>query len=1104
MDWKNLQYGDTVDLVLKILVASPNKLWCSTVNHPVKNVVLLGDFGSDLMGSIVTLVSGKVVDLQNPVKIEVGVSSGFFQLGACCDSSLGQIVELCSGAGFFSSVGKELGLKVLVGVDQNPRWRSLFMSLHDQSTFVNGTCGDPTLTSRLFGLGAAHSILIAGVSCQPHSVGGDARGFQDPRALCLPAVLKTSWLLQCPVTILECVPGVLKDRDFQGLLRDLGQSTGAVLTQSVLRLSDAWCAFRDRWFGILAAPCFGEIQIPAMPFREGFQKVHQVMPSLFPMVPKEFEQIHLTLYELSKFYTFAHGGIESHFLHGDMKLPTALHSAANQLYPCRCGCRRPFTLDRLKARGLYGVLVPLGVQICHDNQMMQDCRYLHPCEMILLNGGIVDFDIGEDLRLTISAIGQAVSPLQGIWVLSHVLQKVQCFLGVTPISPLECFDQYTAKILQSRDKLWGLSTVPTASLSCQQDVEMIDDVEDSRLSFRVSAASTVGDFQQSHHQFTGRHVSSLQVFSGTVSLGVEEHLIGNSNLHFGFFPEPTGCIEEQTLPCPCVEWSPAPDQNSVSPTVPFTVAEATSGDKDGPAFDAITQLSAQDLLGLIQPHVQSLDAVKALLNQTIPKASRCSVLDRQTSLWADDEIRFFLQQQEVHFSDQSVIMWDPLVLSNAVRFGDFTVVKSLATALLSPSTVITAVLVETHWYPIVWKWCDEDLAAYTCGHAFDRSLAVNRIHQVVSEVLQCPCRPVAFHSLGFAVDECCGAMVIAFCDFCLSGENLPSTHSELVSVHHWYRGKFIAGLGQESPRPWIWGSGEGQWRVRLSALLVEHGVAQAEIESRLSHLISVLGESSLIKIMNATSPWRELKWAANRCTPLLQIVKPSELQTIIDQRVAEGKPIGNKSQKKQGKGGGKGSVVKTVDPASLRIELGLFTCGDGQQLAQLSLAHITPAASGVVLCTASEAFPYLKGCRQISAGGIAMIVLDAVEPLKQTTLVSQKVRFPALCTSNQEPLLVEGYLYQLGALPVTRSDCTNRVELTTVPTCVTKLLLFRDQVQCDWAEVVAHPMKQVFELLPLLKPCQDSECDGSCESWHASPNFPFQEPILELWGRYSG
>ena len=108
VDWKNLQYGDTVDLVLKILVASPNKLWCSTVNHPVKNVVLLGDFGSDLKGSMVTLVSGKVVDLQHPVKIEVGVSSGFFQLGTCCDSSLGQIVELCCGAGFFSSVGKEI------------------------------------------------------------------------------------------------------------------------------------------------------------------------------------------------------------------------------------------------------------------------------------------------------------------------------------------------------------------------------------------------------------------------------------------------------------------------------------------------------------------------------------------------------------------------------------------------------------------------------------------------------------------------------------------------------------------------------------------------------------------------------------------------------------------------------------------------------------------------------------------------------------------------------------------------------------------------------------------------------------------------------------
>ena len=105
VDWKNLQFGDSVDLVLKVLVAGSNKLWCSTVNLPSRNLVLMGDFNPPAIGSMVTLISGKVVDLQEPIKIEVGASSSLFPLTACGESSLGQVVELCSGAGFFSSVG---------------------------------------------------------------------------------------------------------------------------------------------------------------------------------------------------------------------------------------------------------------------------------------------------------------------------------------------------------------------------------------------------------------------------------------------------------------------------------------------------------------------------------------------------------------------------------------------------------------------------------------------------------------------------------------------------------------------------------------------------------------------------------------------------------------------------------------------------------------------------------------------------------------------------------------------------------------------------------------------------------------------------------------
>ncbi len=1074
VNWDKLQYGDAIDVVVKVLVAGPNKIWGSTVDVPSKNLVLFGNFDPITMGSTIAVLAGKVVDLKHPYKVEIGESSRVISLGVCDEKQLGTITDLCCGAGFFSSVAADLGLKVSCGVDQNGVWKSLFMSLHHDSQFMCGTCGDSDLVSRLYGLGAAHSILVAGVSCQPHSVGGDALGFLDPRALCLPAVLRTAWLLQCPITVLECVPGVLKDLDFQNHLRLFCQSTGAVLSQSVLKLSDSWCAFRERWFGIITAPCFGEISVPSMPYRECFQTIQQVLPSLFQMPMDDFEQLHLSLYELSKFYAFAHGGIQSRFLQGNKKLPTVLHSAANQLYPCRCGCRRPFTLERLQARGLYGTLIPLEKQILHECQLMQDCRYLHPFEMMVLNGCAIEGGCGGDLRLALSAIGQAVSPLQSVWVLSHVVGRVQAFLGVVPTSPIESFDRYIAKILASRDRIWGSVALPLPDLDCTNVVIMQDEIESSEVCLKVGKGSTVHDFQLSHHELTGRSILSLQVFCGSEFLPEESLLMGRVGLRFGFFPDPT---------------------------VPFAVEESNSESNLEPVFDATARLSAHGLVALLQPHLCTNAAVEALLTQCIPKASRCSVLDNQEGLWADDEVRFFLRQFAAGYKEKKVVMWDPLLISSVLRFGDFEVIKTLAASLSPEATVVTSILVEQHWYPLVWQWSGGNLKASTCGHSFGRSFAVSKLHQLLCEALNCECSAVVFHALGFPLDDFCGAMAIAFCDHLLSGDKFPASLAELISFHHWYRGKFVAGLQEFPPRPWIWGWGESEKHPRLKLLLQEHGVEVDALDERVAQVVTNIGEGAVAKIMNASSPWRELKWAANRCTPILQLVRPSELQKALDSRIAQGKPTGNKAQKKVGKGSGKGASSKSIDPASLRIETGLFVCGDGNALRQLSLAQITPAASGVVLCNANDAFPYLKGGRQISAGGVAIIVLDVVEPLKQTTLAAQKVRFPVLCSSNHEPLLTEGFLYQLGALPVTRADSANRVELTTVATCVTKLLLFRDQVPCDWEDVVAHPLKQVFQLLPPLQPCHDNECDGSCESWHPSVNFPIREPILELWGK---
>ena len=189
-------------------------------------------------------------------------------------------------------------------------------------------------------------------------------------------------------------------------------------------------------------------------------------------------------------------------------------------------------------------------------------------------------------------------------------------------------------------------------------------------------------------------------------------------------------------------------------------------------------------------------------------------------------------------------------------------------------------------------------------------------------------------------------------------------------------------------RPWTWGRGDQPWKRQLMDLLATHGVPQDSTQERASMIIEKLGEMHVIQAMKNKAPWKELKWLATNRVPMIQLIKPSELEEVIRKRVAENKPVGNRQQKK-GKGKGKGkstaSNPKMIDPSVLRLETGVFVCNDFD-LQQITMEQIGPAASGVALCRQEEAEPFLRSGRQISSGALAIIVVDAVLQPPTTSL----------------------------------------------------------------------------------------------------------------------
>ena len=360
-----------------------------------------------------------------------------------------------------------------------------------------------------------------------------------------------------------------------------------------------------------------------------------------------------------------------------------------------------------------------------------------------------------------------------------------------------------------------------------------------------------------------------------------------------------------------------------------------------------------------------------------------------------------------------------------------------------------------------------------------------------------------YTTLPFVVNDHCGALVVAFMHHLVFGSDLPTTPEELSQTHHKLRQAFQCQIPLLAMKPWLWGKGSDEWKGRLGAILQEHGVASTEIEARIQFLCDKLGAKEINQAMTSPQPWRELKWIANQKVPMVQLIRPSELQAVLDQKVKEGKQIGSRSQKLKSKGKGKGNTsIQELDPQKLRLEPGVFACGTANTpLSQIELSQVGSLANGIILCNASMATPYLKAGRQISTGGLALVVISSAESLPATSLIAEKVRIPVLCAINSEPLLVDGHLFQLGALPVRRHLQDDRFKLVSISSGVVKMTIYKDQVDAPWNDVIQHPLKYIFAKIPILRACHDDECGGNCENWHGTSLCQVKEPVLEVWGR---
>ena len=182
------------------------------------------------------------------------------------------------------------------------------------------------------------SALFMGFPCQPHSYQGRQLGSGDPRAQVLWHGLHIAFMLQTKTMILECTLAAGENRDIQRDLQALADAMGWVIHTAQLDLVEVWPCRRARWWALLMPKHWDSIGLPHWDFHSPFDHVGSIFTDWGVWSEEDEVSLKLTPYELQMYHDPKYG-TDSRCL--DLKdiAATILHSYANALAQCPCGCR---------------------------------------------------------------------------------------------------------------------------------------------------------------------------------------------------------------------------------------------------------------------------------------------------------------------------------------------------------------------------------------------------------------------------------------------------------------------------------------------------------------------------------------------------------------------------------------------------------------------------------------------------------------------------------------------------------------------------------------------------------------------------------------------
>eukprot|EP00438_Fugacium_kawagutii_P008778 Skav220298 [mRNA] locus=scaffold2356:74992:80879:- [translate_table: standard] len=464
---------------------------------------------------------------------------------------------------------------------------------------------------------------------------------------------------------------------------------------------------------------------------------------------------------------------------------------------------------------------------------------------------------------------------------------------------------------------------------------------------------------------------------------------------------------------------------------------------------------------------------------------RLALLYQQGGFVARDEMDFWLRQLESQAPVMAVpaLYLPPGLLPEDTRDRLMQWTHMCADQVTLSKHVVTALVVDGHWFPLVIKAGTTGTTWITTPEGRSWVQVGCQAFEYEPSIATCILPSRFAHDCGFQSYEWIRALSMQNTH---GGESLtvPAMLKEqAIALRSAFEHHLVTANTEYVPcvpqALGFGGASTDDMTVLLRALLVEHGVPEDNASDRADRALHALGRAQIQGALRGPRPWKDIKGLANAATPKFQLVMSHEMADAMKHRTNRVKTFGDKNKKKMHPS----RPPLIIGSSDVCIPEGLFQDAAGDPVKQVQVEDINPDACGIVLANTGDVMPYLRTSKAFSSKSLALLLLDHHSQMLHG--LGEEIRTPAKCSHTGEAIILTCRMVQIGTGSISRKYPTSATQVEEVPNCVVRIAAFRDEFESETKVTreafCKSPVREILQCVPELKATEESQ--GLMDCW---------------------